>query len=355
MATEDAAPRPTLDDVARRAVVARSTASRALRGDSRIAPATRRRVAEAAIAVGYQSDSAPVARRRSGVAGIAMSVSLEDSFSNPIMLDIIAGIADGLRPLSMCVLFIPPAEQPGHDEVLAAMPLDVCFILHGKMAYGRTRTSLESRGIPIVALDVEEGDDLPTVATTERESFTALMRKLVQFGHQRASVIALPLRFLGGERGPVDVGDLSRVEVQPTRVRLQAMRDVGLEAAAVVTVMHSTEEEGRIAARTLLDAGEPPTAIVCHSDLLAVGAVGVLREAGLRVPEDVSVTGFDGINVPLLAPLVLATIIQNGFEKGLLMAEQARRLLAYEAPVPAVLPMLVRVGNSMAPARTQGT
>jgi DNA-binding LacI/PurR family transcriptional regulator len=78
----------------------------------------------------------------------------------------------------------------------------------------------------------------------------------------------------------------------------------------------------------------------------------VLHESGLRVPHDVSVTGFDGLEIPLLAPLVLATVVQNGFDKGQLMAEQARRLLAFEPPMPAELPLVVRLGNTMAPPRT---
>lgn len=280
-----------------------------------------------------------------------MSSSLEDSFANQLMLDVIAGITDGLRHLDMCVLFIPPAEQPGHDELLASMPLDVCFILHGRMTYGRTRTSLESRGIPIVALDVEADDSVPTVTTTELESFRALMGALVELGHRRAAVVALPVRFLGGVRGPIDVSDLSRIEVQPTRFRLQAMAEAGLHADPVVATLHSSEEEGWAAGRILLEGRQAPTAIVCHSDMLAVGVIGVLREAGLRVPEDVSVTGFDGLPVPLLAPLVLATVVQNGFEKGQLMADQARRLLAYEPAVESQLPLMVRTGTSIAPPR----
>jgi DNA-binding LacI/PurR family transcriptional regulator len=280
-----------------------------------------------------------------------MSASLEDSFANRLMLDIIAGIVDGLRPLDMCVLFIPPAEQPGHDELLASMPLDVCFVLHGRMTYGRTRASLESRGIPIVALEVEPEDPLPTVSTTELESFRTLMSALVDLGHRTAAVVALPVKFYGGVRGMVDVSDLARVEVQPTRLRLQAMADAGLTAAPVVTTLRSDEEEGWMAGRALLEGREPPTAIVCHSDMLAVGVIGVLREAGLRVPEDVSVTGFDGLSFPLLAPLVLATVVQNGFDKGQLMADQARRLLAFEPAEEAVLPLLVRTGTSIAPPR----
>lgn len=348
-----ASARPTLDDVARRALVARSTASRALRGDERIAPATRRRIAEAAVALGYRPEHASAAQGRSGVAGIVMSASLEDSLANRLMIDIIAGIVDGLRPLDMCVLFIPPAEQPGHDELLASMPLDVCFILHGRMTYGRTRTSLESRGIPIVALEVEAEDSLPTVTTTEVDSFRVLMRALVDLGHREAAVVALPVKFYGGVRGAVDVSDLGRIEVQPTRLRLQAMADAGLIAHPVVATLWSSEEEGRLAGKALLEGREPPTAIVCHSDILAVGVIGVLREAGLRVPEDVSVTGFDGLAVPLLAPLVLATVVQNGFDKGQLMADQARRLLAFEPVATAELPLMVRPGTSIGPPRPE--
>lgn len=343
--------RVTLEAVARRAYVAKSTASRALRGDPRVSAETRRHVTEVALELGYD----PLLESQgSKVAGIVSATGMDDSFSDRFQLDVISGIAEGLRELGMCVLFVPPVGTPGHDSVVSRIPLDVCFLLHGFSTYSSTRASLERRGIPVVAAEAQDGDLVPSVRTNEREAVRQIMDTLVRAGHTQAAVVALPISHHRPNRGFVDVGDLSGVDVIPTRERLAAMVESGIGVGPVFETTRSIEEEGELAAAAFLELGDLPTAIVCQSDLLAVGVVTALAEAGVRVPHDVSVTGFDALDVPLLAPLLLTSVTQDGFEKGRLLADQARRLLAGQPPVREEMYLTMRVGNSVAPPRTGG-
>lgn len=340
--------RPTLEAVARRAFVAKSTASRALRGDLRIAADTRRRVTEVALELGYDP---LVAAPRSGVAGIVSASGMDDSFSDPFHMDIVSGIAEGLSTMGMGLLFVPRAGAPGHDDVVSRIPLDVCFLLHGFSTYSSTRASLERRGIPVLVIEAEPGDPAPTVVTNERQAYRDLMDMLYAAGHRSVGVVSLPISHHRPNRGFVELSDFSTVEVIPTRDRLEVMAAAGLRAEAIFETTRSLEDEGELAAQAFLARPTLPTAIVCHSDVLAVGLVTALRDAGVRIPEDVSVTGFDGLDIPLLAPLVLATVFQDGYEKGRLLADEARRLLTGAPLSQAELYMTARAGTSVGPPR----
>jgi DNA-binding LacI/PurR family transcriptional regulator len=112
-------------------------------------------------------------------------------------------------------------------------------------------------------------------------------------------------------------------------------------------------EQGRLAARTLLDVPREvrPTAIVAQSDLLALGAVQAAEELGLRVPDDLSVTGFDGIELPWF-PGTLTTVLQHGEEKGQRLGAMVQALLDGEHPANATMPTELRIGTTSAPPPT---
>ncbi|WP_448630246.1 substrate-binding domain-containing protein [Cellulomonas soli] len=112
----------------------------------------------------------------------------------------------------------------------------------------------------------------------------------------------------------------------------------------------SLVEHGAAAGRALLTAPEAPTAILCQSDLLASGVVLAARELGLRVPQDVSVAGFDGLDLPWLSPDVLTSVVQPLAEKGAAAGHAVEALLAGEQPLNVELPVTLRVGTTTGPA-----
>ena len=139
----------------------------------------------------------------------------------------------------------------------------------------------------------------------------------------------------------------------PSVGRLLGFRDVfGPDAPAVQTSDGSSFEGGTIAGRALLDVPERqrPTAIVAQSDVIAAGVIAAAEELGLSVPGDLSVTGFDGVDLPWL-PRRLTTMDQHGREKGRILGTLVRRRLDGTRPRSVTQPVELRVGTTTAPPR----
>ena len=137
----------------------------------------------------------------------------------------------------------------------------------------------------------------------------------------------------------------------PTHHRLQAFSDVGIEPCVVIETRASLIEEGIAAGHMALSHPSRPTAVVCQSDLLAGGVVLAARELGLQVPRDVSITGFDGLDLAWFAPMELTTMTQDAAAKGHLIAQCVKALLAGEEPTAFELHVELKRGNSTAVAR----
>jgi DNA-binding LacI/PurR family transcriptional regulator len=140
------------------------------------------------------------------------------------------------------------------------------------------------------------------------------------------------------------------------RRRLAGVSHVFSPVPAVETASNVLDE-GAAAGQILLDipANRRPTAVPAQSDLLAAGVLRAAERLGLRVPEDVSVTGFDGADLPWLAPAALTTVEQGSDEKGRIAARAVLELLAGRTPVDVTLPVQVRPGTTTGPARSSQT
>jgi DNA-binding LacI/PurR family transcriptional regulator len=119
----------------------------------------------------------------------------------------------------------------------------------------------------------------------------------------------------------------------------------------VVETASNAVAEGALAARALLDvpAARRPTAVLAQSDILAAGVLSAAAELGLRVPADVSVTGFDGADLHWLAPTVLTTVVQPTEAKGRAAAAAAMALVAGEPAPDVLLPVTLRLGTTSGP------
>jgi len=214
---------------------------------------------------------------------------------------------------------------------------------------------LRRRAIPVVAIEADVIEGAVPIHLDNRDASRRAAAYLRELGHRDVTVVALPLDS-SRERGPVDAERERSSTAFTTMERLRGVREVYPSAPAVVTT-GSSVEEGRIAGAALFAAGlEAPTAVVAQSDLLAVGVISAALEAGLRVPEDVSVVGFDGIHVDdsLLhrSPIrQLTTLVQPFVPKGEAAARAALAMLEGEAPEPASFRSELQVGDTTAPPR----
>lgn len=348
--------RATLAAVAARAGVSPSTASLAFSGSGPVADATRERVLTAARELGYSGPD-PTARSlrrgRSGIVGALVGERLLYAFRDPVAVALLDGLAEMLSPSGTGLLLISgDANRSGATpEQVARMPMDVVVLATCGGDDDPLLDHVLGRGIPVVAVD---GPDRPDVALLDIDDYggtATLVQHLTDLGHRDVAVVTLPLR-LDGHRGRVDDARRAVVAFADCRLRLAAVEDA-LGPVAAVEAAANLIEEGEQAARVLLSkpAGRP-TAIVAQSDLLAVGVVRAAESLGLRVPDDLSVVGFDGIETPWLGDQLLTTVVQPIADKGRVAGGMVTDFLGGTRPANVRLPVHVRIGmTSGTPSR----
>jgi LacI family transcriptional regulator len=303
----------TSHDVARVAGLSQSTVSRALRGDPRVTPETRERVRAAAAQLGYT----PNAMGRMLVEGTTRTVGMVvTDISNPFYPNLIAPLHDELAALGYrMVLFTErlegdDAEADRGMEGLVDRGVDGAVLTTSTLD-GAVPRELLRRGLPFVFL-TRTVDGIPADAVTVDNALGASLvaAEVVRAGHRRVAAIFGPANTSTG------------------RDRERGFR-AGLAAAGIAldpgVVRHGpyTVDGGRAAATELLGLPERPTVIVCFNDLVAIGALNAATASGLRVPDDVSITGWDDLPMASWEVCRLTTVRQSMDE----MARTAARLV----------------------------
>lgn len=350
MSTQESHRRATIADVARAAGVATSTASVVFSGKAKVSDATRARVLAAAESLGYAGPdprAASLRRGRSGIVAVVLEGHLRAAFLDPVTTAMMDGLTDGLGESSTGILLL--RDEPGQNEgtALANAPVDA-FVLIG--CSGRMRSSLDvvrGRGLPVVVIEGDAGEGVPQVRLDNAAAAADVARYVRSLGHTDVALVTLSLD-AQRERLPVTPERIERATVDVTIDRLAGMRSVFPDAPAI-SASGSLIDEGLIVGRMLLaDAETRPTAVLAQSDLLAVGVIKAAEELGLRVPEDLSVAGFDGIAVDGLGGPVLTTSVQPAVEKGRAAGEQIARMLRGEPGETLQLTCRFRPGTTTA-------
>ncbi len=301
-------PRPaTVWDVARRALVSPGTVSRALGGNPRVAATTRARVLEAAEALHYQPNLA--GRRLSTGRTLSITVMVP-FFTRPSVSERLSG---ALR-------------------VLADTPFDLVFHnvatpLQRANCFRRFPNRLQADGVLVVSLCPDDDDvarmlqaQVPMVLIDADHPALHDVHRILVDDLAGGRTITEHLLGLGHSR----IGFVGDLALNPFRFTSSRDRALGyrqaLAAAGLVPrpEYYAEGEHGRTEARRLagamLDLGEPPTAIVAASDTQAMGVIQAAQDRGLRVPDDLSVTGYDDIEVAEV--LGLTTVRQPLQESG---------------------------------------
>lgn len=341
--------RATIRDVASRAGVSHQTVSRVINGSSAVTEPTRERVLGAIRDLAYVPS--PMARglisNRTHSLGM-VSAEISDHF----FAEAVAGAEAETRRRGY-YLMVASVEDESRDDERGYLRLMLARRVEG-LIVARPSVPLSSEqlvpavaaGIPLVAIGSSELPGFMVVDVDNVDGGRQAAALLVAEGHRRIATITGPREWpsakarLEGYRRALRAGGVSR-----DRSLVEASPDWGLE-------------EGRIAAARLLDRGEPFTALFAQSDLLALGAIRELRARGLRVPEDVSVVGYDDIPVAGFVHPALTTVRQPMREVGELAARIVLDRLAATPEVDGVagpethlLPAALVVRETVAPAR----
>lgn len=343
--------RPTIADVARAAGVSPSTASVVFSGKTAVSDATRERVRAAAASLGYAGPdplAASLRRGRSGIVGVVFEEHLGAAFLDPVKTLMMDGLADAVAPLGAGLLLLRDEALTENAPTLSSAPIDAAVLIG---CSGLLRDSLElvrARGLPVVVVEGDAGEGVPRIMLDNREAQRQAADHLRRLGHRSVAILTLPLD-AGRRRGWVAPD--AEIAIDVTRERLAGARDV-FPDADVYAAAGSFIDEGLAAGRVLFgDPARRPTAVIAQSDLLAAGVVRAAQEAGLRVPADVSVTGFDGVQVDGLAPYELTTLVQAAAEKGRAAGAAIAAMLEGREPASILLTCTFREGSTTGPVR----
>lgn len=285
MADMTSTPRATLSDVAAQAGVSVSTASRALRGRGEMAPETRTRVREVAAALGYARAAEPRGRPRSGTSRVFDLVL--GHFHDPYTDEVTAGARTTASRLGYDLVLTAEREDPADDWPVRVRSRGSAGVILGLIlpTAGQVAT-LSAAGIPIVLLEPpgEGAEPLPRVRTTDRAGGAAAADHLVARGARRFLVIGGSPSYRYGR---------ARVEGF-----VAALAGAAPGAACVRTSADwSAWDARRACAAALAELGGTggPIGVFACSDEMAAGAYRAIADAGLSVPRDVLVVGFDDV------------------------------------------------------------
>jgi DNA-binding LacI/PurR family transcriptional regulator len=345
--------RPTLAAVAACAGVSPSTASLVFSGSPRVTPSTRERVLAAAATLGYAGPdplAASLRRGRSGVIGAFVGERLLYAFRDPVAVQLLDGITEVLGPHGVGLLLLAGDTGRPSTEQIGRIPLDAAIFATCGLEDDPALDQLRARGVPLVVVEGPVLDGVVLIDIDDRRGTRELARHLHDLGHRRVEVLTMPLR-LDGRRGPIDGARRARAHYRDVRHRLEGVEDVFGPVPAVEAASNAVDE-GTAAGRALLDvpAHRRPTAVIAHSDMLAAGVLQAAADLGLRVPEDVSVAGFDGADLHWLGDTRLTTVVQPTDEKGRAAAQAAMDLVAGGSPRDLTLPVTLRIGTTSGPA-----
>ncbi|GGK40303.1 LacI family DNA-binding transcriptional regulator [Salinarimonas ramus] len=303
-----------ITDVARLAGVSTATVSRVLAKPDQVAPRTRARVQEAVARLGYVPNPAARTLRSQKTRMVLVVVpDLENVFFSRIL----RGIEETLAAAGhgMIIADLDPAS-PRMEELaaFARRQVDGVILLNGR------RLGTEAEGVPTIALcETIPGVSFPQIAVDNRASARRVVAHLASLGHRR-------IAYLAGPEGNV-------LEVERAAGYREGLAAAGLAFdPALVWPGDYTLASGVAAAGRLLADGARPTAVFASSDVMAIGLVGALQEAGLDVPGDVSVAGFDDIEFAAMSRPALTTIRQPRRDLGRAAAEALLARLAGRTP-----------------------
>jgi LacI family transcriptional regulator len=272
----------TIEDIARHLNLSVSTVSKALNDYKDVSDETKRRVLEAARELDYHPSAAArsLRRKRSNKIGLLLGYPV------PAISEYVAMVITGV---------MMAAEESGYDLILYPLRVDqsgllirICrsrevdgLLLMGTAQMDQRVALLQSEGIPFVVLDRRvESADVSYVAADNLGGAQSLTQHLIELGHRRIGYTDRP-----------DLGTLNQ-DRRAGYVRALSEAGIPLEEELIVQTAAGATSGGDYAMSTLLDLPDPPTAVFGIHDVVAIEALQVATERGLRVPDDVAVVGF---------------------------------------------------------------
>ncbi|MGW3623381.1 LacI family DNA-binding transcriptional regulator [Streptomyces sp. NPDC000880] len=328
MVASKRAKRVTIADVAREAGASVATVSRVLNGVDTVAPVLAERVRTAIGDLGYRPSAAAqgLARGRSGTIGV-----LVPDLANPYFHDIIKSVSIVAREAGSRVLVMDSNEDPDVERELTEDLIHYAdgLLLCSPRMPRADLAALAGRGTPMLVTNRQvAGLALHSITVDFFRGIMALCGHLAQLGHRKVVYLEGPEHaWANGER----LRALSGAEA------------FGLEVHAVPC--GSTTDEGYAAAPAALESGA--TAVIAYNDFVALGVLARFYELGVKVPDDMSLTGFDEIDMARFSAPPLTTVAVPRDQLGQIAGEALGCIMGGDEDIePATVPVELRVRGS---------
>jgi DNA-binding LacI/PurR family transcriptional regulator len=320
--------RATLKDLAKALNVAASTISNAYNRPDQLSQTLRTQILETAQQMGY-SGPHPVARglrqQRLGVIGVLFGARLSYAFRDPAAVLFLQGISLATEKEGLGLTIVPAPLGALQDQVGVRNAAVDGFITYC-LPQGPLIESVLERRLPMVLVDHDPQPGRLHVNINDEAGARQTARHLMELGHRHIGILSLGQSSTLRNGWVTDLNGIDTGVCEATRARLVGYSSE-LEAAGLVWTKDffvyecrgNTPGQGRLGLREILGCNPCPTAILAMSDVLALGVLAEAQSLGLRVPEDISVIGFD--DVPEAAKVGLSSVHQPHIEKGRIAAE----------------------------------
>ena len=310
---------PTIKDVARRAGVAPITASRVINNSGYVSAETRRRVEAAIEELGYVPNR--VARSLRSKRTQTLALVLTD-ITNPFWTTVARGVEDAARMGGFSVILGNTDESEPREyeyvQVLLQKQVDG-FLLVPTRHGARSVALIQRQKVPLVVLDRTVEANVDTVRSDSIGGARALTHHLISLGHRRIAMLT----------GPREVS----TAVDRALGYRQALEEAGIPVEGdLIRFGPYTQQAGYAMTLSILSLSPRPTAIFAGNNFIAVGALRALREAGLQVPEDVSLVAYDDLPPNFLVEPFLTVATQRAYEMGQVATQLLLTRLAEQEP-----------------------
>jgi LacI family transcriptional regulator len=290
----------TLNDVARESKVSIITVSRVINTPEKVKPATRERVQRAMEKVYYVQN--PVAKalvsKRVGIIDVYVPESID--LSNPFIMHLLVGISEELskQMYSFSIIRDRKHEHRCDGYIVTGLLKDE---IHEMYHYASERKR------PIALFGHTDNLEISCIDVDNIEGVRMITEHVLKMGHKNLAMI--------------NVNEEKDYTLDRYQGYLKAIKEADNLSGEHILFASNSVQGGYGAAQRILEEKKETTAIICATDVLAIGAIRAVNELGLRVPQDISVTGFDGLGQHLLSSPVITTVCQPVYEVGRLLAQ----------------------------------
>ncbi len=340
--------RVSIKDIADAAGVTHPTVSRALNNSTLISEPTRTRIQRIAREMGYTPDAVAqsLQTRRTHIIGLVVA-----SIGDPFFADLVKGVEEVARPAGFSVFLNSSRNDPEQEiqviETFHRQRVDGILVASSRIGTEHVER-LARINVPVVLVNSQaegEHDFLHSIAVDDRVGARRAVEHLIELGHRRIAYIGVTNRPKSNKRrlrGYQDALEAAGIESDPEWIRIVDL-DPALEDSDALA--------GKQAADQL--CGSDVTAVFCYNDMVAVGALLACREADVAVPQEVSIIGFDDIDLARYVHPALTSVAQPKRQMGSIAMQMVVDLLGKKPVANQIIEPIVMKRQSTSSPETE--